>query len=38
MTNQEVWEKLREIVAETLGLKAEDITPSARFVEDLGAG
>jgi acyl carrier protein len=38
MTDEEIWEKLREIVAETLGLKAEDITPSARFVEDLGAG
>ena len=38
MTNQEVWEKLQEIVAEILGLKVEDITPSARFVEDLGAG
>lgn len=38
MTDQEVWEKLREIVAEALGLKVEDITPSARFVEDLGVG
>jgi len=38
MTDQEVWEQLQKIVAETLGLKIEDITPSARFVEDLGAG
>jgi hypothetical protein len=38
MTDQEVWERLREIVAETLGLKVEEIFPSARFVEDLGAG
>jgi acyl carrier protein len=38
MTDQEVWERLREIVAETLGLKVEEILPSSRFVEDLGAG
>jgi len=37
MTDQEIWEKLREIVAETIGLKVEDILPSSRFVEDLGA-
>jgi hypothetical protein len=29
---------LQEIVAEILGVKVEDITPSARFVQDLGAG
>lgn len=38
MTEQEVWEKLQKIVAQALGLTVEDITPSARFVEDLGAG
>jgi hypothetical protein len=38
MTDQEIWEQLREIVADTLGLKVEDITPADRFVEDLGAG
>jgi hypothetical protein len=38
MTDQEVWDKLQEIVAEALGLKIEDITPTARFIEDLGAG
>lgn len=38
MTDQEVWEKLQGIVADILGLNVEDITPSARFVEDLGAG
>jgi acyl carrier protein len=38
MTDQEVWERLQEIVAGVIGLKVEDITPSARFVEDLGAG
>jgi hypothetical protein len=29
---------LQKIVAEILGVKAEDITPSARFVEDLDPG
>jgi acyl carrier protein len=38
MSDEEVWNKLRQIVAESLGLTAEEITPSARFVEDLGAG
>jgi acyl carrier protein len=38
MTDEEVWEKLRKIVADTLGVKVEKVTPSARFVEDLGAG
>lgn len=38
MTDEEVWERLQKIVADILGVKIDDITPSARFVEDLGAG
>ena len=38
ISDEEVWEKLREIVAQALGVTVEDVTPSARFVEDLGAG
>jgi len=38
ISDEEVWEKLRETVAETLGVTLKDVTPSARFVEDLGAG
>lgn len=38
MTDEEVWEKLQKIVADILGVKVEKVTPSARFVEDLGAG
>ena len=38
MTDEEVWVKLQKIVADTLGVKLENVTPSARFVEDLGAG
>ncbi len=29
--------KVREIVAEQLGLSEEEVTPSASFMEDLGA-
>ena len=38
MTDEEVWEKLQKIVADILGVKVEKVTPSARFIEDLGAG
>ena len=38
MTDEEVWAKLQKIVADTLGVKVAKVTPSARFVEDLGAG
>lgn len=38
MTDAEVWEKLQRIVADILGVKIESVMPSARFVEDLGAG
>jgi len=38
MTDEEVWLKLQKIVADTLGVKVENVTPSARFVEDLRAG
>jgi hypothetical protein len=38
MTHQEVWEKLQQIVADCIGVKIEKVTPSTRFVEDLGAG
>ena len=38
MTDEEVWLKLQKIVADTLGVKVEKVTPSARFVEDLRAG
>ena len=34
----EVWEKLRTMVAEDLGVKLEEVVPTARLVEDLGGG
>ncbi len=34
MTTQE---KVRSIIAEQLGVKPEEVTPEAKFIEDLGA-
>ncbi|MFC1658686.1 acyl carrier protein [Candidatus Omnitrophota bacterium] len=30
-------EKVKSIIAEQLGIKAEEITPTASFIDDLGA-
>jgi len=30
-------EKIRQIIAEQLGVKLEDVTPQASFIDDLGA-
>ncbi|MEA5533241.1 acyl carrier protein [Crocosphaera sp. XPORK-15E] len=35
--NQELFEKVKAIVAEQLEVKAEDITPESSFANDLGA-
>ena len=32
-----VEEKVKEIVVEQLGVSADDVTPGAKFVDDLGA-
>ena len=32
-----VEEKIKSIIAEQLGVKAEEVTPGASFVDDLGA-
>ena len=32
-----VEEKVRSIIAEQLGIKSEEITPTASFIDDLGA-
>ena len=34
---QTVEQKVRDIVVEQLGVKAEQVTPEAKFIEDLGA-
>jgi acyl carrier protein len=32
-----VEERVKEIIVDQLGVDAEDVTPNARFIEDLGA-
>ena len=32
-----VEEKVKEIICEQLGVEEDDVTPSAKFIEDLGA-
>jgi acyl carrier protein len=32
-----IWTRLREIIVEHLGVRPEEVIPTARFVEDLGA-
>jgi acyl carrier protein len=33
----EIFEKVKEIIVEQLGVDAEEVTPTASFVDDLGA-
>ncbi|MBX5464416.1 MAG: acyl carrier protein [Clostridia bacterium] len=35
--DQEIFDKLKEIIVENLGVDEEKVTPDASFVEDLGA-
>ncbi len=37
MSQQEVFEKVKAIVAEQLGVEPEQVTPTANFTNDLGA-
>jgi acyl carrier protein len=37
MSQAEIFEKVKTIVAEQLGVKDEKITPNANFADDLGA-
>mgnify|MGYP000203758319 FL=1 len=37
MNREQIFEKIREIVVEELGVSAEKVTEQARFIEDLGA-
>ena len=34
---QSVEDKVKEIIVEQLGVEADDVTPNAKFIEDLGA-
>ena len=35
--NEEIYEKLKGIIVEQLGVKIEEISPEAHFADDLGA-
>ncbi len=37
MSDKSVEEKVKEIIIEQLGVTAEQVTPQASFIEDLGA-
>ena len=36
-TNKPVEERVKEIIVEQLGVEETDVTPAAKFIEDLGA-
>ncbi len=37
MTEEQIFQKLKEIIADKLGLSEEEITLEANFIDDLGA-
>lgn len=37
MKESEIFEKVKEIIVEQLGVDEEEVTPTASFVDDLGA-
>ena len=37
MTDKPIEEKVKDIIVEQLGVKPEQVTPEAKFIEDLGA-
>ena len=37
MSEKSIEEKVKDIIVEQLGVNAEQVTPSASFIEDLGA-
>ncbi len=37
MTKESIEEKVKEIIVEELGVDEAEVTPNARFVDDLGA-
>ncbi len=37
MTTEEIMEKVRELVAERLGVDDDEVTEDAKFIDDLGA-
>ncbi|PAW85183.1 MAG: hypothetical protein B9S33_10280 [Pedosphaera sp. Tous-C6FEB] len=37
-TEDEVWTRLKDLIVEQLGVKADEVKREAKFYEDLGAG
>ncbi len=37
MTQKSIEQKVKDIIVEQLGVNAEQVTPAAKFIEDLGA-
>lgn len=37
-TQDEVWTRLKDLIVEQLGVKADEVKREAKFYEDLGAG
>lgn len=37
MAEKSIEEKVKDIIVEQLGVNAEQVTPTAKFIEDLGA-
>jgi acyl carrier protein len=37
MSDKSIDQRVNEIITEQLGVKAEQVTPEAKFIEDLGA-
>jgi acyl carrier protein len=37
MTTKPVEDRIKEIICEQLGVEATEVTPAAKFIEDLGA-
>ncbi|MDD2709954.1 MAG: acyl carrier protein [Verrucomicrobiae bacterium] len=37
MAEKSIEDKVKDIIVEQLGVNAEQVTPTARFIEDLGA-
>ena len=37
MAEKNIEDKVKDIIVEQLGVNAEQVTPTARFIEDLGA-
>jgi len=37
MSEKSIEEKVKDIIVEQLGVNAEQVTPEAKFIEDLGA-